>query len=77
MALVSRDTALSLVEMHLRTGMPVHPKMHAELCEVIGETTPEEEARMKAQRQAGEAERERYREMTRKFAEAGKRLLDG
>jgi len=74
MRLVSRETALSLVELHLRTGLPVDPRMHDELREAIGQTTPEEEERMRSARLAGEHERERYRQTMKTFADAARRL---
>lgn len=41
---MTRDQALGLVEFHIQTGAPIGPKLYRQIREIIGETTPEEEA---------------------------------
>lgn len=58
----ARATALDIMASHLRSGLPMHPRRRDHLREIIGETTPEEEAILRAYRLAGEDERQRSRE---------------
>lgn len=74
MKFTTRDGALMLVEQALYAGTPMHPNMLNHLREIIGETTPEEEARMRSYRLAGEAAAERSREQLRQLAEVGERF---
>lgn len=66
----TRAYALDIVLSHLRSGLPMHPRMRDRLREIIGETTPEEESILRAYRLAGEADRERSREDMRQLREA-------
>ena len=48
--------ALHAVEINLRTGVPMSPRLAQQLRDVIGETSPEEEAMLRSAREMREVE---------------------